>query len=118
MTRGDDLRRQDIIEACVSLDEVVRARGLVSEDILLRAAERLLEIIGEAATNCSVALKTRHPEVDWEGLAGLRVVLAHHYHRTQANLIWQFATVEAPTLLQAFHVETPASSDLDSQDQK
>jgi uncharacterized protein with HEPN domain len=75
--------------------------GVVNEEILLLAAERLLEIIGEAATNCSPALKERHPEVDWEGIAGLRVVLAHHYHRTQPNLIWQFASVEAPQLLVA-----------------
>ena len=99
MTRSDDLRTLDIVEACSSLAEVFRARGTVNEEILLRAAERLLEIIGEAATNCSLALKDRHPEVDWEGIAGLRVVLAHHYHRTQPDLIWQFASVEAPQLL-------------------
>jgi uncharacterized protein with HEPN domain len=32
------------------------------------------------------------------GIAGLRVVLAHHYHRTEPALIWQFATFEAPPL--------------------
>jgi len=99
VTRGDDLRTLDILEACSSLAEVVDARGTVSEEILLRAAERLLEIIGEAATNCSPALMARHPDVDWEGIAGLRVVLAHHYHRTQPDLVWQFASVEAPQLL-------------------
>lgn len=99
MTRGDDERRLDIIEACSSLAEVVAAKGTVSDEILLRASERLLEIIGEAATNCSPSIRVRYPEVDWEGLAGLRVVLAHHYHRTQPDLIWRFASVEAPSLL-------------------
>ena len=101
MTRGDAERRLDIIEACTSLAQVVAARGTVSEDILLRAAERLLEIIGEAATNCSSVIKARYPGVDWDGIAGLRVVLAHHYHRTQPDLIWRFASVEAPNLLDA-----------------
>lgn len=99
MTRGDDERRLDIVEACSSLAEVVAARGTVSDVILLRAAERLLEIIGEAATHCSPVIRVRYPEVDWEGIAGLRVVLAHHYHRTQPDLIWRFASVEAPALL-------------------
>ncbi len=54
--------------------------------------------IGEASTNCSQQLKDQHPDVDWAGIAGLRVVLAHHYHRTQPELIWQFASVEAPAL--------------------
>jgi len=101
VTRGDDLRVLDIIEiieACVSLSDVVNSRGSVNEEILLRAAERLLEIIGEAATNCSPSFKAQHPAIDWEGISGLRVVLAHHYHRTQPELIWQFASVEAPQL--------------------
>lgn len=99
MSRGDDERRLDVIEACTSLADVVAARDSVSDDILLRAAERLLEIIGEAATNCSLEFKARYPDVDWEGIAGLRIVLAHHYHRTQPELIWRFASVEAPQLL-------------------
>ena len=98
MSRGDDLRRVDILESCAALEEVLQARGTVSDEILLRAAERLLEIIGEAATNCSAELKAEHPSIDWVGIAGLRVVLAHHYHRTQPELIWQFASVESPKL--------------------
>lgn len=101
MSRGDDERRLDIIEACTSLAEVVAAQGTVSDNILLRAAERLLEIIGEAATNCSPEFKAHYPGIDWEGIAGLRVVLAHHYHRTQPDLIWRFVSVEAPQLLAA-----------------
>lgn len=97
MTRGDDLRRADIVDACAALDRVLEARRstLVEEDILLRAAERLLEIIGEAATSCSAEFKAQHSGVDWSGLAGLRVILAHHYHRTQPELIWTFAEVDA-----------------------
>lgn len=57
MTRGDDERRLDIIDACSSLADVVDARGTVTDEILLRAAERLLEIIGEAATKCSVEFR-------------------------------------------------------------
>jgi len=101
MTRGDDLRRLDILEACAALEQVMQSRGKIDEEILLRAAERLLEIIGEAATNCSQELKGQHPRIDWVGIAGLRVVLAHHYHRTQPELIWQFASMEAPKLRSA-----------------
>ncbi len=98
MTRGDDLRCLDILEACSAFEQVVQSRGTVNEEILLLAAERLLEIIGEATSKCSVALKDQHPTFDWVGIAGLRVVLAHHYHRTEPALIWQFASVEAPPL--------------------
>jgi uncharacterized protein with HEPN domain len=98
VTRGDDQRRLDIVEACEGLERIVQARAEVNEEILLRAAERLLEIIGEAATSCSAEFKSRYPAIDWVGIAGLRVVLAHHYHRTQPELIWRFASVDAPLL--------------------
>lgn len=101
MTRGDELRRQDILDACSELATVVENRGTIDETILLRAAERLLEIIGEAATACSEDLRSTYPDVDWTGIVGLRVVLAHRYHRTQPDLIWQFAATDAPRLQQA-----------------
>ena len=71
MTRSDDFRRQDIVEACEALGAVVAARNasLVDQQILLRAAERLLEIIGEAATKCSASFRANYPEVDWTGFA-------------------------------------------------
>lgn len=55
MTRSDDQRIADILDACDELGGVValRSKGGVSEQVLLRAAERLLEIIGEAASNVS-----------------------------------------------------------------
>ncbi|MEI6363606.1 MAG: hypothetical protein WCP95_15920 [Actinomycetes bacterium] len=51
MTRSDDQRIADILDACDELSEVVTLRraGATSDQVLIRAAERLLEIIGEAA---------------------------------------------------------------------
>lgn len=44
----------------------------------MRAAERLLAIIGEDASSVSEDVKDRHRDVDWRSLARLRIVLAHH----------------------------------------
>ena len=103
MTRSDGQRIADIIDACGELDTVValRAAGSTSELVLVRAAERLLEIIGETASNVSEEVKDHHPDVDWRSLARLRVVLAHHYHRTDPSLIWTYAADEAPRLVAA-----------------
>lgn len=100
MSRSDDLRKADIVDACNELAELARVRksGIIREYLLVRAAERLLEIIGEAATNCSPAMRSDYPSVDWEGLAGLRIVLAHLYHRSDPQLIWKFVEVDAPLL--------------------
>jgi uncharacterized protein with HEPN domain len=34
-------------------------------------------------------------------IVGLRVVLAHHYHRIDPELVWRVASVELPRLLAA-----------------
>lgn len=103
MTRSDDQRIADILDACDELSGVVtlRRQGGVSEQVLLRAAERLLEIIGEAASNLSESAMSLHPAVDWRSIARLRIVLAHHYHRTDPDLIWSYAIEETPVLAAA-----------------
>ena len=106
MSRGDDLRRQDIIDACgeLALIRQARADGTTDAQVLIRAAERLLEIIGEAANKCSTEFRSCYPDVDWEGLTGLRIVLAHLYHRSDPRLIWRFVEHDAPNLAESLRV--------------
>jgi len=103
MTRSDDQCIADILDACDELGGVValRSKGEMSEQVLLRAAERLLEIVGEAASNISESAMSLHPAVDWRNIGRLRIVLAHHYHRTDPELIWSYAVEEAPVLAAA-----------------
>jgi len=75
--------------------------GQVPEPVLLRAAERLLEIIGEAASAVTDEARRSYPGVDWRSIARLRIVLAHHYHRTDPNLVWSFAAHHVPLLARA-----------------
>ncbi len=62
-------------------------------------AERLVEIIGEAARAMSPEGQARYPDVDWPGLVGLRNVLVHAYHRIQPELLWRAATVDIPAIV-------------------
>ena len=103
MTRSDDQRIADILDACDELSEVVTLRraGATSDQVLIRAAERLLEIIGEAAGSVSPEVMAAYPDVDWRSLSRLRIVLAHHYHRTDPDLIWSYAIEQAPLLADA-----------------
>ena len=57
MSRGDEQRIADILDACAELAAVVDLKDAraAPDQVLLRAAERLLEIIGEAASNVSDA---------------------------------------------------------------
>ena len=70
MSRSDEQRVADILDAC---DELMAVKGwkddgAIPEQVLLRAAERLLEIIGESATNVTDAGRQAHPGVDWRAI--------------------------------------------------
>ena len=103
MTRSDDQRIADILDACDELELIITLRNqdAIPEQVLLRSAERLLEIIGEAASHVSDAERTTYPNIDWRSLSRLRILLTHHYHRSDPDLIWTYAINEAPALTRA-----------------
>lgn len=108
MTRSDEQRTGDILSAATELDVIVdRGRDAFDADpILRRAAERLLEIIGEATNLLSNDVTAQHPRVPWRDIARLRIVLAHHYHRVDPEQVWVIATVHVPALVSALKQDT------------
>lgn len=100
MSRPDDLRIADVVEAAEQLATLVAdGRAAFDNDwIRQRAAERLLEIIGEASNAISDGYKVDHPGVPWRHVVNLRHLLAHHYHRVDSDQIWTIATVSVPAL--------------------
>jgi uncharacterized protein with HEPN domain len=97
---GDDQRVADILEAADELAKVVSVGRLAFAESVLhrRAAERLLEIIGEASTALSDEFTAAHPGVAWRDVSALRILLAHHYHRIDVDQVWQIAAVSVPEL--------------------
>ena len=65
MSRSDDLRRADILEAAEQLASLVADGGgrFDTDSMRQRAAERLLEIIGEGSNAISDEFKGEHPDV-------------------------------------------------------
>ena len=101
MSRSDDERVADILEAASELAMVVEVGRdeFLASVLHVRAAERLLEIVGEASNSLSDAFKRAHPEVAWRDVAALRILLAHHYHRIDLDQVWQIATGSVPDLV-------------------
>ncbi|MBI1777503.1 MAG: DUF86 domain-containing protein [Proteobacteria bacterium] len=92
MARADADRIADISSAIEEVRGFARghtAASFVHVDAkTLRAVSFSLCLIGEAVKGLSDAVKSRHTDVDWIGLAGLRDVLIHQYFRADPKLIW------------------------------
>jgi uncharacterized protein with HEPN domain len=100
VTRGDDHRVADILDAAQKLSERldVDFETWVADEDLRLITERLVEIVGEPARAMTPEGRAAWPTVDWPGLIGLRTVLVHAYHRIQPELRWQAATVDIPAI--------------------
>jgi uncharacterized protein with HEPN domain len=103
VSRRDDERVADILDAAREIGEITElGRDAWDKDRIRQlAVERLLEIIGEAANSLSEEYRAQHPAIPWRDIIGLRVVLAHHYHRVDPAQVWAIAATEDPGLAQA-----------------
>lgn len=64
------------------------------------AAERVIEIIGEAARRVSPSFREAHPEIEWRRIIGLRNVLVHQYAEVDIDILWGVATEHVPELIE------------------
>lgn len=85
---------QRVIE-CAAL----RNHGTTPAHILLDAACRNLEILGEAARKIGPDFRVAHPQIPWREMSDLRNVLIHNYEGADAEMVWGIAEREIPKVL-------------------
>jgi len=71
--------------------------------ILLSAASRNLEIIGEASRKIGDEFRMAHPEIPWREMNSLRNVLIHNYDGADPDMVWAIAESNIPALLKAIN---------------
>lgn len=59
---------------------------------------RRLEIIGEAVKNLPISFKTKHPDIPWKQIAGMRDILIHEYFDVDLVLTWKVVKHELPPI--------------------
>jgi uncharacterized protein with HEPN domain len=92
-----------IRDCCLELRECVSLRdaGGTPPSILLSAASRNLEILGEASRKIGEDFRLSHPEIPWREMNSLRNVLIHNYDGADPDMIWSVVEQEIPALLDA-----------------
>ena len=103
MTRGrDGVRLRHMLEAArkaVAFTEGRTRADLDQDELLALAVVRLLEVVGEAAKGVSSALRTRHADVDWRLIAGMRDRLIHGYFEVDLDIVWAVVDSDLPSLI-------------------
>lgn len=74
---------------------------LAANRVLQLALTQLVEIIGEAANRMSQPTQSRHPEIPWLQIIGMRNRLVHGYDVIDFDLLWDTITTDLPPLIDA-----------------
>ena len=92
---------EDMLEACRRISEYTKNVDIVdlSQDIkTLDAVVRNLEIIGEAAKKTPAEFRSKHPNIEWKKITGLRDILVHEYFGVDCEIILDVVKNKVPTL--------------------
>lgn len=90
--RSPQQRLEDILAAIRAIrahEATAVGHGLGrGEPLLLDAVVRQLAVIGEAVSALPDEVVGRRPDIPWDDIAGMRLLLDHRYHRVDAAIVW------------------------------
>ena len=72
---------------------------LQSDQMLLFAVVRAIEILGEAANKVSEDLQSANSAIPWRAIVGMRNRLVHAYFDVDTEMVWKTLQSEIPELL-------------------
>ena len=84
-----------ILRTTSELDELSE---LLKDEILKKAIERSLSIIGEASKKIPVDIKLKWNSIEWKSIAGMRDKLVHDYSGISYRVVWDVIKEKIPKL--------------------
>ena len=92
----------DMLQAAREAEEMmadIDLRTFLGNRMLLRAIERSVEIVGEAARRVSESYMINHPEIPWRKIIGQRNILAHEYGQIDHAILYKTVIEDIPILI-------------------
>ena len=92
----------DMLEAAREVEAMLEDYDLaafMADRVMMRAIERSVEIMGEAARRVSKTYRDTHTEIPWREIIGQRNILAHEYGQIDHEILYKTATEDVPDLI-------------------
>ncbi len=102
MHKKNIVRLKHMLDAATKAMKFIEVRNRIdldTDDMLVLAILKLIEIIGEAASKVSSDLKLQHPEIPWREIINVRNRLIHGYFDINHDILWGIATHDLPPLI-------------------
>jgi uncharacterized protein with HEPN domain len=104
----------DMLQAASELMKMnhnVSYNDFIDDLKLMRATERNLEIIGEAARRLSDEFTASQPDINWRAIIGQRNIIAHEYGQIDYELLYRTVTDDIPVLIRQLEEIIPDVDD-------
>lgn len=103
MSKSDiwHFRIDHILNAINEIDEFVKGldfESFMSDSKTLRAVERNIEIIGEAASKIPDDIRKKYPDIQWGAMKGMRNAISHGYDQVEYESVWDVLKLKLPEL--------------------
>ncbi|MGB7058857.1 MAG: DUF86 domain-containing protein [Geitlerinemataceae cyanobacterium] len=90
----------EAIEKILAYTKGIRFEEFQIDDEKQDAVLRRILVIGEATKRLSAEFKTRHSQIPWKDIAGMRDIVVHDYNRIDLETIWDVVQNDLPELIQ------------------
>lgn len=94
----------DALNAAMRFVEGRKRSDLETDDMLLFALVRAIEIVGEAASKVTAETRAEISDLPWASIVGMRNRLVHAYFDINRDILWTTVTEAVPAL--AEHLKT------------
>ncbi|MGA9751830.1 MAG: DUF86 domain-containing protein [Acidobacteriota bacterium] len=88
----------EAIEKALSFCEGMTFKTFAHDDKTVFAVIRALELIGEAAKKVPAGVRTKHTDIPWRDITGMRDKLVHEYFGVDLQTVWATVQQDLPAL--------------------